>query len=179
MKIGVMTGIDDLDLKLQNTIKEVTIACYPEYFYIDVNINIAIVSPVKKMKINFIDFLYELRKRNIRVIVLLENEQYEYISQILSLGITDILFDPITIDNIVSKIRYATPFSDIVKYYNKDDDIYTSSTISKEMSNKEYEQTLKVQIINLFSYFNKKVNPKLSINQLIALLESEIIKKDI
>ena len=179
MKVGIMTGLKELDLEIQNKVKQSSLAYYPEYFFQDTEITIAIVSPigVKNTKIDFKDFLYELRKRNMRVIVLLDNEYSEYLQATLSLGITDIIFDPISVDKVIYKLKYNTPFSDIAKYYVKNQGYIAKNTSNKNINN--IEKLLKVQIINLFKYFDKKVDNDLSINEMMVLLENEIIKKNL
>lgn len=179
MKIGVMTGITKLDDVLQNKIKQVSVIHYPEMFFQDADITIAIVSAVKNMDMLFEDFLYELRKRNIRVIVLLPNEMSEYMNCVLSLGITDIIFDPIDTDKIISKIKYPTSFSSIAKYYMKDR-VYVPSGVDPKLKNDNSQSDLaKEQVLKLFDFFNKKVDSTKSINELLALLENEVIKKNI
>lgn len=170
-----MTGITELDTELQNKVKQITVAYYPEYFIQEPDITIAVVSPIPKLDIAFEDFLYELKKRNMRVIVLLDNEHSKYMKYALSLGITDIIFDPIDTDKVISKLKYNTPFSDIAKYYDKNN-VYSVKTHLRDNSD---EKMLKLQIVNLFKYFDKKIDAELSINELMALLENEVIKKEI
>jgi hypothetical protein len=172
-----MTGIKELDLELQSKIKQVTIAYHTDCFFMDTDITIAIISPVPKIKMKFEDLLFELRKRNIRVILLLENEKSKYLPIALSLGIADIIFDPVTIEKIIDKLKYPTPFSDIAKYYDKNK-IYQQSN-SKNNNIPTNEKILKAQIINLFKFFNKDkdIDKNLSVNELLVLLNNEIIKK--
>lgn len=176
MKVGIMTGLQELDSEIQNKIKQSTIAYSPEYFYQDTEITIAIVSPIKKIDITFEDFLYKLRKLNIRVIVLLDNEYSVYLQSAISLGITDIIFDPISIEKIIDKLKHCTPFSDISKYYIKGKNYIAKNTIAKD---NDMEKILRVQILNLFKYFNKTIDKQLSLNEMFVLLENEIIKKNL
>lgn len=181
MKIGVMTGIKELDNLLQNTIKQVSVGYYTDFFFQDEDIKIAIISPAANIDISFSDFLYKLREYNIRVIVLLPDANNKYISDILSLGITDILFDPIDIEKIVSVIKYPMPFSDVAKYYVKGK-VYTPNTECNANTDTESKKSIndaKKQIISLFNFFGKNVDNSLSLLELLALLESEIIKKKI
>ncbi len=70
MNVAIMTGIDELNDQIQSEIKDSLISIYPKYL-LENTVDIVIISPLIDMStlnISFQDFLYELRKREIRII---------------------------------------------------------------------------------------------------------------
>lgn len=113
--ILIFTDNEQLDRDLNKKIENSRIVYYPDYVLEEKEATILIAS-VQPNKYNFKDFMYKVRDKNIRVILVLENENVEELKDALLLGIYDIIFDPFTLDDIQSKIRKPTHFSNISKY---------------------------------------------------------------
>ena len=74
---------------------------------------------VQDNKFEFDKFLFELRKRNIRVILLLENEKVKEAEIALWLGIYDLIYGTFTIKDVLKLVKNANNFSDISESYKK------------------------------------------------------------
>ena len=75
-----------------------------------------LIVSVQNNKYNFKDFMFKVRDKNIRVILLLENAEQKELRDALLLGIYDIIFDPFTLEDVCKKIDTPSAFSDIAKY---------------------------------------------------------------
>ena len=75
-----------------------------------------LIVSVQNNKYNFKDFMFKVRNKNIRVILLLENADQKELRDALLLGIYDIIFDPFSLEDICKKIDTPSAFSDIAKY---------------------------------------------------------------
>lgn len=111
----IFTDNEELNKDLNKQIKDSRIVYYADYILEEKEANILILS-VQNNKYNFKDFIFKVRNKNIRVILLLENEEQQELNDALTLGIYDIIFDPFTIEDICKKISTPTPFSDVSKY---------------------------------------------------------------
>ena len=120
--ILIFTGNEQLDNELNEKIKDSRIVYYSEYVLEEKEAKI-LITAVQNNKYNFEDFLFKVRNKNIRVILILENESVKELSTALQFGIYDILFDPFSIEDIIQKIENPTLFSNISKYLLPTDDI--------------------------------------------------------
>lgn len=114
----VFTENDELNQELEKNIEGSRIAFYTKYLLEEKEANIVILS-VQDNKFEFEKFLYELRKKNIRIILLLENEKSKETEIALRLGIYDLIFGPFTIGQVLKLVKNANNFSDIAGIYNK------------------------------------------------------------
>lgn len=113
--ILIFTDNEQLNQDLNKKIKNSRIVYYSEYILEEKEADILIAS-VQSNKYNFKEFMFKIRNKNIRVILLLENEEQKELKDALKLGIYDILFDPFSIEEIKNKIKNPTPFSNVSKY---------------------------------------------------------------
>ena len=114
----VFTENDELNQELEKNIEGSRIAFYTKYLLEEKEAQIVILS-VQDNKFEYEKFLYELRKKNIRIILLLENEKSKETEIALRLGIYDLIFGPFTIGQVLKLVKNANNFSDIAEIYNK------------------------------------------------------------
>ena len=113
--ILIFTDNEQLNKDINKKIKDSRIVYYADYILEQKEADTLIVS-VQNNKYNFKDFMFKVRDKNIRVILLLENADQKELRDALLLGIYDIIFDPFTLEDICKKIDTPSAFSDIAKY---------------------------------------------------------------
>lgn len=113
----IFTGNEQLDNDLSKIIDNNRIVYYPDYILEEQQATI-LIATIQPNKYNFKDFMLKVRKNNIRVILILEDDKVKELKEALILGIYDIVFDPFTLDEVTEKIKNPTPFSKISKYIN-------------------------------------------------------------
>lgn len=113
--ILIFTDNEQLNKVISRKIKDSRIVYYADYILEEKEADTLIVS-VQNNKYNFKDFMFKVRDKNIRVILLLENAEQKELRDALLLGIYDIIFDPFTLEDICKKIDTPSAFSDIAKY---------------------------------------------------------------
>ena len=113
--ILIFTDNEQLNKDISRKIKDSRIVYYADYILEEKEADTLIVS-VQNNKYNFKDFMFKVRDKNIRVILLLENAEQKELRDALLLGIYDIIFDPFTLEDICKKIATPSAFSDIAKY---------------------------------------------------------------
>ena len=114
----VFTENDELNQELEKNIEGSRIAFYTKYLLEEKEAQIVILS-VQDNKFEYEKFLYELRKKNIRIILLLENEKSKETEIALRLGIYDLIFGPFTIGQVLKLVKNANNFSDIAEIYKR------------------------------------------------------------
>ena len=113
--ILIFTDNEQLNKDISRKIKDSRIVYYADYILEEKEADTLIVS-VQNNKYNFKDFMFKVRDKNIRVILLLENAEQKELRDALLLGIYDIIFDPFTLEDLCKKIDTPAVFSDISKY---------------------------------------------------------------
>ena len=113
--ILIFTDNEQLNKDISRRIKDSRIVYYADYILEEKEADTLIVS-VQNNKYNFKDFMFKVRNKNIRVILLLENADQKELRDALLLGIYDIIFDPFSLEDICKKIDTPSAFSDIAKY---------------------------------------------------------------
>ncbi len=116
--ILIFTGNEQLDKELNKNIKNSRVVYYTDYILEEDEATILIAS-VQNNKYNFKEFMYQVRKKNIRVILLLENSKAKELKDALILGIYDIIFDPFSIEDVKRMVNASTPFSVVADYIKK------------------------------------------------------------
>ena len=111
----IFTGNEQLDRQLNKKIENSRVVYYPEYILEEQEAEILIVS-VQNNKFKFKDLMFNVRQKNIRIIMILENADVKELKDALLLGIYDVIFDPFSLDDIINKVKHPTPFSEISKY---------------------------------------------------------------
>lgn len=113
--ILIFTDNEQLNKEISRKIKDSRIVYYADYILEEKEADTLIVS-VQNNKYNFKDFMFKVRDKNIRVILLLENAEQKELRDALLLGIYDIIFDPFSLEDLCKKIDTPAVFSDISKY---------------------------------------------------------------
>ena len=113
--ILIFTDNEQLNKDISRKIKDSRIVYYADYILEEKEADTLIVS-VQNNKYNFKDFMFKVRNKNIRVILLLENADQKELRDALLLGIYDIIFDPFSLEEKKKKIDTPSAFSDIAKY---------------------------------------------------------------
>lgn len=116
--ILIFTGNEQLDKELNKSIKNSRVVYYTDYILEEDEATI-LIATVQNNKYNFKDFMYKVREKNIRVILLLENQKVKELNDALMLGIYDIIFDPFSIDDVIKSVNVQAPFSHVAKYVKK------------------------------------------------------------
>lgn len=100
--ILIFTDNEQLNKDISRKIKDSRIVYYADYILEEKEADTLIVS-VQNNKYNFKDFMFKVRNKNIRVILLLENADQKELRDALLLGIYDIIFDPFSLEDICKK----------------------------------------------------------------------------
>lgn len=116
--ILIFTGNEQLDKELNKSIKNSRVVYYTDYILEEDEATI-LIATVQNNKYNFKDFMYKVREKNIRVILLLENQKVKELNDALMLGIYDIIFDPFSIDDVIKSVNVQAPFSNVSQYVKK------------------------------------------------------------
>ena len=113
--ILIFTNNEQLNEDINKKIKDSRIVYYADYI-LEEKEGDTLIGSVQNNKYNFKDFMFKVREKNIRVILLLENAEQKELKEALILGIYDIIFDPFSLDDVYKKINTPSTFSDISKY---------------------------------------------------------------
>ena len=114
----IFTDNEILNKDLNKNIENSRVVYYPDYILEEKEANV-LIATLQPNKYSFKDFMFKVREKNIRVILILENEQIPELKDALFLGIYDFIFDPFVIEDIKRKVAISTPFSEISKYIKK------------------------------------------------------------
>ena len=113
--ILIFTGDEQLDYDLSKRIEDSRVVYYPDYILQEQEAKV-LITTVQPNKYDFRDFMFKVRDKNIRVILLLENSKSKVLKDALFLGIYDILFDPFAIEDIEKMIKEPSSFSFVSQY---------------------------------------------------------------
>lgn len=111
----IFTGKEQLDKDLNKKIPDSRVVYYPDYVLQEEKAKTLIIT-VQPNKFNFKDFLFKVRKKDIQVILILENSKVKELKDALILGIYDIIFDPFTLDDVCNKLEHPSSFSKISNF---------------------------------------------------------------
>ena len=111
----IFTDNEELDKDLNKHIENSRIVYYPDYI-LQENSATILIATIQQNKYNFKDFMFKVRQKNIRVILILENDKVPELNDALCLGIYDIVFDPFDLNDIRDKLLSPTSFSQISNY---------------------------------------------------------------
>ena len=111
----LFTGNEQLDRDLSKKIEDSRIVYYPDYVLEEKEASTLIAS-LQPNKYNFKDFMFKVREKNIKVILILENDKVKELKDALILGIYDIVFDPFDLEDILKMIKTPTTFSKVSNY---------------------------------------------------------------
>lgn len=130
----IYTGIEDIDKEIQKNINNSIIAYYSDYL-IENNTfeNQTAIISAEAIEENLHTFLFNLKKLNIRVILLLQKKQKEETKIALQLGIYDILYGNFYPRQVKEIIDNPRTFNDISNLYKK---IFDIKDINKSKNSK-------------------------------------------
>ena len=114
----IFTESDELNEELAKRIENSRIAFYTKYLLEEKEADVVILS-VQDNKFEYEKLLYELRRKNIRVILLLEKEKTKETEIAIRLGIYDLIFGTFTISDIIYLVNNKNGFSNISEIYKK------------------------------------------------------------
>lgn len=118
--IVIYTGSNEIDNILESEIKGSMVISYSDFIIEDDKFkNQTVIISSNAIDSDFKEYLYQLRSKNIRVILLLKNEKVEETKIALEFGIYDLVFGnfyPSQIKEILEKPR---TFEDISRIYKK------------------------------------------------------------
>ncbi len=123
----ICTSIEELNKQLNRLIPNSKIAYYSEHLIENKEANIVILANDIETHVPFKDFLFMLRTDDKRVILLLNNQKSSILGYALALGIYDITFDEINVNEIINMIHNPTKFSDVAPLF-----LGLASTVSFE-----------------------------------------------
>lgn len=118
--IVIYTGIEEIDKEIQANLRDSIIAHYSDYL-IESNTfenQTAIISP-QAIEGDLHEYLFILKKMNIRVILLLKNQKQEETKLALQLGIYDIVYGNFYPSQIKEIVEHPKSFKDISDLYKK------------------------------------------------------------
>jgi DNA-binding response OmpR family regulator len=146
--VFICTGINKLDDILKQKCEEnkikAEIVFYPEYLLEEKSRNlyeVVVLAPHDEdIKMPFKDFLFALRQRDKRIILLPgEKENNKHLGYALALGIYDIVFDPVMPGEVVKRIKTPAKFSDVQDLFLglKEKVSFSGEVVEKEEPEKE------------------------------------------
>lgn len=137
----IHTGFEEFDRVIAERIEDSRIIFYPD-FLLQEEGETAVISSKITTKVPFKDFLFALRQQDKRVILILGDKTSPYIGYALALGIYDIIFDPVTLEKIIEKIKNPSKFSDVQHLYlGLQGKVRFSGTVEDEQSGSPIETT--------------------------------------
>ena len=118
--IVICTGIDEIDKEIQKELKDATIAYYSDYLIESNELeNETVIISKQAIEGDLQEFLFILKQKNIRVILLLKEENQEETKVALQLGIFDIVYGNFYASQIKEIIEKPRTFKDVLNLYKK------------------------------------------------------------
>ena len=111
----IFTDNEQLDRDLSKIIEDSRIVYSPDYVLEEKEAT-TLIATLQPNKYNFKDFMFKVRKKNIQVILILENDRVQELKDALIMGIYDIILDPFSLEDVSKKITKPSTFSEISKY---------------------------------------------------------------
>lgn len=116
----IYTGNNEIDKILEDEIKGSMVVSYSDFIIEDDKFkNQIVILATCAIERDLREYLYELRDKDIRVILLINNEKSEETKIALEMGIYDIIFGSFYPSQIKNLIDNPRKFSDISKLYKK------------------------------------------------------------
>ena len=116
----IYTGNNEIDKILEDEIKGSMVVSYSDFIIEDDKFkNQIVILATCAIEKDLREYLYELRDKDIRVILLINNEKSEETKIALEMGIYDIIFGSFYPSQIKNLIDNPRKFSDISKLYKK------------------------------------------------------------
>ncbi len=134
--VVIFTGSNEIDKILEAEIKGSMVVSYADFIVEDDKfINQTVILAGSAIEKDFREYLYLLRSKNIRVILLLNNEKDENTKIALENGIYDLIFGNFYPSQIKDILDNPKTFADISKIYRKLFNIQIKKKIRKDFNN--------------------------------------------
>lgn len=118
--VVIFTGSNEIDKILENEIKGSMVVSYSDFIVEDDKFrDQTVILASSAIETDFRKYLYLLRSKNIRVILLLKNEKDEETKIALENGIYDLIFGNFYPSEVKHILDNPKKFSDISKIYKK------------------------------------------------------------
>lgn len=118
--VVIYTGSNEIDKILENEIKGSMVVSYSDFIVEDDKFrDQTVILASSAIETDFRKYLYLLRSKNIRVILLLKNEKDEETKIALENGIYDLIFGNFYPSEVKHILDNPKKFSDISKIYKK------------------------------------------------------------
>lgn len=134
--VVIFTGSNEIDKILESEIKGSMVVSYADFIIEDDKFkNQTVILASSAIETDFREFLFLLRSKNIRVILLLKNEKDENTKIALENGIYDLIFGNFYPSQIKCILDNPKTFEDISKIYKKLFNIQIKKKIRKDFKN--------------------------------------------
>ena len=134
--VVIFTGSNEIDKILESEIKGSMVVSYADFIIEDDKFkNQTVILASSAIETDFREFLFLLRSKNIRVILLLKNEKDENTKIALENGIYDLVFGNFYPSQIKYILDNPKTFEDISKIYKKLFNIQIKKKIRKDFKN--------------------------------------------
>lgn len=134
--VVIFTGSNEIDKILEAEIKGSMVVSYADFIVEDDKFkNQTVILADSAIEKDFREYLYLLRSKNIRVILLLNNEKDENTKIALENGIYDLIFGNFYPSQIKDILDNPKTFADISKIYRKLFNIQIKKKIRKDFNN--------------------------------------------
>lgn len=134
--VVIFTGSNEIDKILESEIKGSMVVSYADFIIEDDKFkNQTVILASSAIETDFREFLFLLRSKNIRVILLLKSEKDENTKIALENGIYDLIFGNFYPSQIKYILDNPKTFEDISKIYKKLFSIQIKKKIRKDFKN--------------------------------------------
>ena len=134
--VVIFTGSNEIDKILESEIKGSMVVSYADFIIEDDKFkNQTVILASSAIETDFREFLFLLRSKNIRVILLLKNEKDENTKIALENGIYDLIFGNFYPSQVKDILDNPKTFEDISKIYKKLFNIQIKKKIRKDFKN--------------------------------------------
>ena len=131
--VVIYTGSNEIDKILESEIKGSMVVSYEDFIIEDDKFKEqTVILGANSIERDLKEYLFILRSKNIRVILLLDNEKNEKTKIALGYGIYDLVFGNFYPSQIVEILNNQRRFSDISKIYRKCFDIHIKKNKRKD-----------------------------------------------
>ncbi len=131
--VVIYTGSNEIDKILEAEIKGSMVVSYEDFIIEDDKFkDQTVILGANSIERDLKEYLFLLRSKNIRVILLLDNDKNEKTKTALEYGIYDLVFGNFYPSQIVEILNNPKRFSDISKIYRKWFDIHIKKNRRKD-----------------------------------------------
>ena len=131
--VVIYTGSNEIDKILEAEIKGSMVVSYEDFIIEDDKFNDqTVILGANSIERDLKEYLFLLRSKNIRVILLLDNDKNEKTKTALEYGIYDLVFGNFYPSQIVEILNNPKRFSDISKIYRRWFDIHIKKNRRKD-----------------------------------------------